>query len=67
MTKFEAFEKSATTGCAIKHRLFLDEEFITINPYNKVITDDGYMFSMEEFLKHRNSEVWETDWEVIEL
>jgi len=67
MTRFEAFEKSATTGCAIKHRFFSEEEFITINPYNKIITDDGYRFSIDEFLKYRNSKEWETDWEVIEL
>lgn len=66
MTRTEAFQISAKEGKPITHRFFSPDEYITILPGAELRTEEGYIFPIWEFMKHRQLPEWENDWSLYE-
>ena len=64
LTKYQA-NGALSKGHKVRHRFFLDGEYITL-PENGVIAfEDGTSTSFYDFWKARKSPDWETGWEIV--
>lgn len=66
LTKDQALAISAEQGRKIRHEYFSDDEWIKIRTDGRVETEEGYLFTPDEFWKHRQDFIWNTGWDVID-
>lgn len=64
MTKAEAIE-AIRQGKKVTHSYFTNDEFITMKN-GRIITEEGYSASPEEFWRYRTSESWNEHWELFQ-
>ena len=48
-------------GAKVRHQYFTSEEYLFIDRYNRIMTEDGYEFAGEFF----NNDFFETGWSVV--
>lgn len=63
MTKQEAIQLMKE-GIKVKHRFFMEGEWVIMEDSLTVINEEGHAFSTLEFWKYRNGSEWETDWSI---
>ena len=60
MTRNEAYDEMKA-GAKVRHQYFTSEEFLFIDSYNRIMTEDGCEFAGEFF----NNDFFETGWSVV--
>jgi hypothetical protein len=66
MTLEQAINHSKMTGDKIQHKFFLDYEFIIVDPHEHVITEQGEVLPLSEFLKAwEGNPYFKTDWSIL--
>jgi len=65
MTRKEA-QEAALRGEKITHRFFSIEEYITMKD-GKFLDENEYVLDWDDFWVIRDSQRWQTDWEIYKL
>jgi hypothetical protein len=61
--KLEQVKQKLQEGEKLTHRFFGNDEYITQRG-NKIVTEEGYSFSIQEFFQIRNTIEWQKDWSI---
>ena len=60
MTRNEAYDEMKA-GAKVRHQYFTSEEYLFMDRYDRIMTEDGYEFAGEFF----NNDFFETGWSVV--
>jgi hypothetical protein len=50
------------TGNRVTHRFFTEDEWITMEDNQTIITEEGYRIFADEFWDHRKGIEWQSGW-----
>lgn len=65
LTKTQA-KQALLKGETLRHRYFMDHEYIKMYGNNEIQFEDGFIVDQEEFWKHRTGSQYDDGWEIID-